>query len=150
LLVALLLALAAFTTPMELWKALSSPQIRYSVKLSLISCTITTILSLWLAVPLGYLLSRYAFPGKELLDALLDIPIVLPPLVVGLALLILFQTPLADMVDRAVQPVAARVLPESWLPLRVTYAIPAVILAQLSVACAFAVRTLRVTFDQIN
>ena len=63
------------------------PEIRYSVKLSLISCTITTILSLWVAVPVGYLLSRFKFVGQNLLDAILDIPIVLPPLVVGLSLL---------------------------------------------------------------
>lgn len=150
LLVALLLAMLAYTTPDHLLKALASPQIQYSVKLSLISCSVTTILSLWLAVPLGYLLSRFDFPGKGLLDSLLDIPIVLPPLVVGLALLILFQTGLAEAIDRAAQPIFAAVLPKRWVPVRVTYAIPAVILAQLSVACAFAVRTLRVTFDQIN
>src|SRR5262249_28483630 len=50
----------------------------------------------------------------------------------GLSLLILFQG-----------------VPE-WLSHRVTYAVPAVILAQFAVSCAFAVRTLRVTFDQIN
>ncbi len=72
-------------------KALSKPEIQYSVKLSLISCTITAILSLWVAVPVGYLLSRHQFFGRNLIDAILDIPIVLPPLVVGLSLLILFH-----------------------------------------------------------
>jgi len=72
-----------------------SPEIRYSIKLSLITCTLTTLLSLWIAVPTGYLMSRYRFPGKRLMDAILDIPIVLPPLVIGLSLLILFQTPSA-------------------------------------------------------
>ena len=71
--------------------ALATPEIQYSVKLSLISCTITTLLSLWVAVPVGYLLSRHQFFGRNLIDAILDIPIVLPPLVVGLSLLILFQ-----------------------------------------------------------
>src|SRR5206468_5821992 len=68
-------------------------------------------------------------------DAIVDIPIVLPPLVIGLSLLILFQTP-----------------PGRWIQqyVRVSYAIPAVILAQFSVAAAFAVRTMRVTFDQIS
>ena len=98
------------------------------------SCCITAILSVWVAVPLGYLLSRHRFPGKWLVDALLDIPIVLPPLVIGLSLLILFQT----LPGRAIQ----RVVP-------ITYAIPSVILAQFAVACAFAVRTMRVSFDQI-
>ncbi|MBI5384803.1 MAG: ABC transporter permease [Verrucomicrobia bacterium] len=126
---------AAFTTPRNLWQTLGSPEIRYAIKLSLISCSITAILSLWVAVPTGYLMSRNKFPGKGLVDAVLDIPIVLPPLIVGLSLLILFQTP----PGRAIQ----KVVP-------ITYAIPSVILAQFAVACAFAVRTMRVTFDQIS
>jgi molybdate transport system permease protein len=135
LILAMLVADLSFTTPHHLLRALASPEIRYSIKLSLISCTLTTLLSLWVAVPAGYLMSRYRFPGKRLVDAILDIPIVLPPLVIGLSLLILFQTP----AGRAIQ---------SLVP--VTYAIPSVILAQFAVACAFAVRTMLVTFDQIS
>jgi molybdate transport system permease protein len=135
LIAAMLVADLSFTTPHHLLHALASPEIRYSIKLSLISCTLTTLLSLWVAVPTGYLMSRYQFPGKRLMDAILDIPIVLPPLVIGLSLLILFQT----APGRAIQ----RVVP-------VTYAIPSVILAQFAVACAFAVRTMLVTFDQIS
>jgi molybdate transport system permease protein len=135
LIVAMLLADLAFTSPWHLLDALRSREIRYAVKLSLISCTITAVLSVWVAVPLGYLLSRHDFFGKRLVDALLDIPIVLPPLVVGLSLLILFQTPLGQAVQRVVP---------------VTYAVPSVILAQFAVAAAFAVRTMRVTFDQIT
>lgn len=112
--------------------ALAAPEIQYSLKLTLISCTVSTILSLWVAIPIGYLLSRYQFFGRNLLDAILDIPIVLPPLVVGLSLLILFQY-----------------MPE-WLRVAVVFQIPAVLLAQFSVACAFAVRTMRATFDQID
>src|SRR5437763_6839514 len=93
LIVGMLIADASFTTPNHLWRALKSREIRYAIRLSLISCTITAILSVWVAVPLGYLLSRYRFPGKALLDVLLDIPIVLPPLVIGLCLLILFASP---------------------------------------------------------
>lgn len=135
LIVAMLAADLSFTTPHHLLQALGSPEIQFSIKLSLITCTLTTLLSLWIAVPTGYLMSRYQFPGKRLMDAILDIPIVLPPLVIGLSLLILFQTP----VGRAIQ---------NFIP--VTYAIPSVILAQFSVACAFAVRTMLVTFDQIS
>jgi molybdate transport system permease protein len=135
LIVGMLAADASFTTPGHLWDALKSREIRYSIKLSLISCTITAILSVWVAVPLGYLMSRYQFRGKVLLDVLLDIPIVLPPLVIGLCLLILFATP----PGRAVQ----KLVP-------VTYEVPSVIIAQFAVAAAFAVRTMRVTFDQIS
>lgn len=119
------------TKPNPLVQALRSRDIQFSIMLSLISCTITTLLSIWVAVPIGYIMSRFDFRGKPLIDTLLDIPIVLPPLVVGLSLLILF-----------------RYAPD-WLSDSVVYKWPAVILAQFMVACAFAVRTMRVSFDQI-
>ncbi|NOY41009.1 MAG: ABC transporter permease [Planctomycetes bacterium] len=112
--------------------ALSDDNIQYSIVLSLVSCTITAILSLIVAIPVGYLLSRHQFFGRNFIDAVLDIPIVLPPLVVGLSLLILFQY----------APVAIRE--------QVVYQLPAVVLAQFVVACAFAVRTMRATFDLID
>ena len=92
LILAMVVADLSYTTPDRLWEALRSPEIRYAIKLSLVSCLVTTVLSLWVAVPLGYLLSRTRFWGKPVLDTILDIPIVLPPLVIGLSLLILFQT----------------------------------------------------------
>jgi molybdate transport system permease protein len=114
---------------------LRDPNIQYSIKLSIISCCLTTVLAMWVSVPVAYLMSRYEFRGKTLLDSLLDIPIVLPPLVIGLSLLILFrQTPL-------------RVVDEYF---GIAFHIPAVILAQFSVAAAFAVRTLRATFDDLS
>jgi molybdate transport system permease protein len=134
LVVAMLLADASFTSPGHLWSALQSREIRYAIRLSLITCSLTAILSVWVATPIGYLLSRHSFRGKALLDAILDIPIVLPPLVIGLSLLILFQTPPGRAIQR-------------FIP--VTYEVPSIVLAQFSVACAFAVRTLRATFDQI-
>src|SRR5689334_22961732 len=73
LIVALLIADLDFTTPDHLFEALASPAIQYAIKLSLISCSITAILSLWVAVPLGYLLARTQFRGKFVVDTLLDI-----------------------------------------------------------------------------
>ncbi len=130
-----LLADAAFVTPTQILKAFHSPEIRYSIRLSFISCTVTMILSVWIGIPVGYVMARYKFPGKSVLDSVIDIPIVLPPLVVGLSLLLLFQSPLGRLAQRFVP---------------VTYEIPAVILAQFSVACAFAIRTLRMAFEQIH
>jgi hypothetical protein len=59
-----------------------------------------------------------------------------------MSLLILFHLPIggASLEDRL----------RSWLGLQVTFAKPAVVLAQFAVACAFAVQTMRVTFDQID
>ncbi|MBD3267289.1 ABC transporter permease subunit [bacterium] len=134
IIIAMLVADLFYTTPWHLFQALNSEEIQYSIKLSLLSCSLTAILSLWVSVPIGYLLSRFTFKGKRVLDSILDIPIVLPPLVIGLSLLILFQTPIGKFIEQYIQ---------------VTYAIPSVILAQFMVACAFAVRTMRNTFDQI-
>lgn len=123
--------------------ALRDRKIQYSIWLSLISCSLSAILSVLVAVPTGYLMSRpwrsirpwlnwLVNLIKLLIDAILDIPIVLPPLVVGLSLLILFQ------------------FFPSFLARSVVYQIPAVVLAQFSVACAFAVRTMKATFDHID
>ena len=120
----------------ELGRAFASREIRAAVWLSLVSCSVTAILSVWVAVPLGYLLSRTRFPGRAAIDLLLDVPLVLPPLVIGLSLLILFQTAPGVWFERYAFPV--------------TYAVAGVVLAQFAVSAAFAARTMRVTFDQIN
>jgi len=147
LIAAMLIAESTYTPPDHIMAALNSPEVRYSIRLSLISCGVTTILSLWVAVPIGYLMSRYQFRGKYFIDAILDIPIVLPPLVIGLCLLILFQTDLGQYIERAFTALTYAI---SGKELGITYEIPAVILSQFMVACAFAVRTMRITFDQIN
>lgn len=176
LIVAMLAAETTYTTPRHIWGSFEKPEIRYAIWLSLVSCAITTVLSLWVSVPIGYLMSRHKFPGKTLVDAILDIPIVLPPLVIGLCLLILFQVQVpqfewlnelvaaksgiehtkaeaAEMaaqtqsVDEVIRKVTKVIFGRA---IGVTYEIPSIILAQFMVACAFAVRTMRVTFDQIG
>ena len=122
-------------------QALGKSEIRFSILLSLISCSLSAIISLFVAVPIGYLLARTQFYGRRFVDTLLDIPIILPPLVVGLSLLILFQFwPLTGRI-----PGIGASLNEL-----VVYQVPAVILAQFAVAAAFAVRTMKATFEQIN
>ena len=134
-LVALLGSAATYTSPHHLAAALGSREIRFSIGLSLITCTASALLALLLAAPVGYLLSRGRFPGKEVLDALLDIPIVLPPLVVGLCLLIFFQTTAGKLIERAIP---------------FTYTVYGVVLAQFVIGAAFAVRTMRGVFDHLS
>jgi molybdate transport system permease protein len=129
----MVLADVAFTTPGHLIAALRSEQIRFAIRLSLISSTISAVLSVWVGVSLGYILSRWVPETtagqlvKGAVDSIIDIPIVLPPLVIGLSLLILFRS-------------------VRWI----TYETPSVVIAQLSVAAAFAVRAMKVSFDQIS
>lgn len=149
LIVAMLAADATFTSIPSMLATLESPDIRFSMWLSIISCTASAVLSVVVAVPIGFLMSRKSFWGKSLIDSVLDVPIVLPPLVVGLSLLILFQikirgdATLDDLITGALNAVGISVR-------SITYEVPAVILAQFTVACAFSVRTMRVTFDQID
>lgn len=142
LIVLLLAADIAFTSFQDFWDALCTPEIQSAFRMTLLTCTAAAIISLWIATPLGYLLSRYRFFGRWMVDTLVDIPIVLPPLVLGLSLLILFHLPIGGWEL------------EHWLredlDFPVTYRWPAIVLAQFAVACAFAVRTMRVTFDQID
>lgn len=144
LIVLLLLADLLFTSFSAFTTALQQPEILAAFQLTMKTCTAAAVLSVWAAVPLGYMLSRYSFPGRQLIDVIVDIPIVLPPLVLGLSLLILFHQPFPGttwVLDRWLQ--------ERW-GFAVTYRWPAVVLAQFAVACAFSVRTMRVTFDQIH
>ena len=125
LILLLLLADIAFTSPTHFFQALAKPEIQAATRLTLATCTVSAILSLWVAIPLGYLLSRFSFRGRALIDCLIDIPIVLPPMVLGLSLLILFNHVRLGGVSL-----------EEWLQQRlnvqVTFAVPAVILAQFT------------------
>lgn len=157
LIAAMLAADLSFASASDLLKAFQSQEIRYSIGLSLVSCTVSALLSMLAAVPAGYLLSRFQFRGKRLAEGLFDIPIALPPLVVGISLLILFQTPPGDFLEKIVAG-AARYTGFNalmrWIGAPevegVAYETPAVVLAQFTVAAAFAVRAMRVSFDQID
>lgn len=73
------------------WRALpdllAGPLAREALRLSLLSSLAATALSLLLGVPLAYLLARHDFPGRSLLRGLVLLPLVLPPVVGGVALL---------------------------------------------------------------
>lgn len=138
LVAAMLLADFALTSPAALWQAFQRPEIVHALRLSLASSFLSTLLALGVAVPLGYLLSRgssatgWRRGALVVIETLLEMPLVLPPVVVGFSLLILFQWgPLSGIADRVV------------------FQTPAIVLAQFTVVSALAVRMLRVTFDQI-
>ena len=127
----------------RLWEEIAKPEILFSIKLTLITCTLSALLSVFFAIPIAYLLARHRFPLRSVFDALLDIPIVLPPLVIGLSLLILFHQ--VNVFGDTIENWCERVFGTG-----VTFRVPAVILAQFTVACAFAIRAVKATMDQIN
>lgn len=135
LILSLVLANVLYLTPAGL-EGFNTPQIRYAIWFSLVTSSLSALLSTLVAVPLGYVMARTDFRGKRLIDAVLDVPIVLPPLVVGLSLLILFQTWPGRIFQAHVFPV--------------TYQRISVVIAQFAVGAAFAVRAMKITFDQMT
>jgi molybdate transport system permease protein len=78
-------------TPWEtLPRRLAEPEVFAALRLSLQTATIATLGCLALGVPLAWLLARVPFPGRRLVRALVTVPLVLPPVVGGIALLLVF------------------------------------------------------------
>ncbi|MEV6527532.1 ABC transporter permease [Longispora sp. NPDC051575] len=69
---------------------LAEPTVLAALRLSLVTASIATVVSLLLGVPLAWLLARVEFPGRRLVRALVTLPLVLPPVVGGVALLLVF------------------------------------------------------------
>lgn len=90
LLVLPLVGLLSRTPWAELPRRLVEPELLTALRLSLVSATVATLLSLLLGVPLAWLLARVDFPGRRLVRALVTVPMVLPPVVGGVALLLVF------------------------------------------------------------
>nr|BFE65684.1 ABC transporter permease [Dactylosporangium thailandense] len=82
-----LLIRAPWTTLPE---RIAQPGVLTALRLSLQSATIATVLCLVLGVPLAWLLARVDFPGRRFVRALVTVPLVLPPVVGGVALLLVF------------------------------------------------------------
>ena len=69
---------------------LQEPGILAALKLSLLTATLATAVSVVLGVPMAWVLARAEFPGRRLVRALVTVPLVLPPVVGGVALLLVF------------------------------------------------------------
>ncbi|MBN2474785.1 MAG: ABC transporter permease [Pirellulales bacterium] len=117
-------------------EVLRSPEIRAALKLSLWTTGVTVVLGLLFAVPMGYALSRYRFPGHALVDSIVDLPIILPPLVVGLSLLVFFQTSAGNWIEEA--------------GLKFVFQRKGIILCQWLVSASFGIRAIKLTFDGID
>jgi molybdate transport system permease protein len=77
-------------TTSDFFDAVSSSESVDALRLSLVTTGISLALILCFGTPVAYVLSRASFPGRDVLDALIDLPIVLPPAVCGLGLLMAF------------------------------------------------------------
>lgn len=111
--------------------AVASPVVLDALWLSLVTTAISLVITVVLGLPLAIVLARRRFRGKGLLEAVVDLPIVLPPSVAGLALLLVFGR-------RGVLSA-----PFEVLGISVPFTTIAVILAQVFVSAPFFVRSAR-------
>ncbi|WP_336922497.1 ABC transporter permease [Aquipuribacter sp. SD81] len=128
LLVLPLLALVVRTPWSRLGEVVTDPQVRQALGLSLGTATVSTLLCLLLGVPLAWLLARTSLPGRRVVRALVTVPLVLPPVVGGVALLLLLGR--NGLLGRPL---------DVWLGVTVPFSTAAVVLAQTFVALPFLV-----------
>ena len=84
------IGLLARISPAELLAHLGEPRVLDALRLSLVTSASATLVIVLLGTPTAYLLATRSFPGKRLIEVLVDLPMVLPPTVAGFALLMAF------------------------------------------------------------
>ena len=123
-----LIGLLVRTPWATLWPQLTAPGVGEALRLSLISATSATVISLVLGVPLAWVLARSAGRGRSVLRALVTVPLVLPPVVGGVALFLVLGR----------QGLVGRWLFE-WTGVTIPFTTPAVVIAETFVAMPFLV-----------
>jgi molybdate transport system permease protein len=122
----------------ELSNNLTSSLVLDALRLSAITSTVTLAIAVILGTPLAYVLARYEFPGKAFVDLMVDLPIVLPPTVAGVALLVAFGR----------RGVVGEYL-DDW-GLTIGFTTTAVVLAQLFVSAPFYIRTVKAGIEAVE
>jgi molybdate transport system permease protein len=128
LLVVPLLGLVVRTPWGQLGDLLTKPEVREALVLSLVCATSATVISLVLGVPLAWVLARAQLPGIRLLRALVTLPLVLPPVVGGVALILVLGR--RGLVGQYL---------DLWFGITIPFTTTAVVIAETFVAMPFLV-----------
>ncbi|MEW5921903.1 MAG: ABC transporter permease [Bacillota bacterium] len=131
----LIISLYSFFSTEHLLRIVASARTLYAVRLSIVAASITVLVSMILAIPAAYALSRYHFVGKRAVDTLLELPLFVSPAALGAMILIFFNTPLGTWIQGNVQ--------------QFVFTVYGVILAQLIAVLGIAVRLVKAVFDEI-
>jgi molybdate transport system permease protein len=129
--------------------SIHKPIVVQALRLTVATSLITLLISVAFGTPLAYGLARARFPGKRLIDTLVDLPIVLPPVVAGVGLLVAFGR--RGLVGQYLQgsftiPLIGLQLPE----LSLSFSTTAVVLAQIFVSAPFFIRAARAGFARVE
>ena len=137
LLICIIISILGRISIENLLDALASEEVRFAVILSVKCSIVAIILALLVGIPSGYALARYNFKGKEIIDSLINLPILLPPLVLGFGLLLLLgNTPVGNFISENIMDIV--------------FTQNGIILAQFIIATPFIIRTTRAVFEGID
>ncbi|SDF07003.1 ABC transporter permease [Rhodospira trueperi] len=131
-------ALATHLDAADLAAVMANEETLFAIGLSLRTSLVSLALALVLGIPAAHLLARHRFPGKAVLETLLDLPLVTPPLVAGVGLLFLLgrQSPVGGGL--------------AALGIDLLFSPAGIILAQTYVAASIVVRTARTAFQEVE
>lgn len=122
--------------PADVWKLFTAKAVVRALKLSVVTSLGTLALVIVTATPAGYALSRFHFPGRALVNALVDVPIFLPPVVVGVSLLAFFGFGLGGSIKQALNGVGISLV--SWI---------GIVLCQYVMTMSYGIRSIKAAFD---
>ena len=122
---------AAGISSADFWNLVSSQRVQASFFLSFGSSLIAAVINVFFGLLLAWSLVRYSFPGKRLVDALIDLPFALPTAVAGIALTTLYAT--NGWIGHIVEP-------WGW---KIAYTRVGVTLALIFIGLPFVVRTVQ-------
>ena len=131
-------ALFLRTTPDLFFSTLSTPEVMSALFLSLSTSVVSLGIVILVGTPFVYVHCRNDYPGKVIIDTLIDLPLVLPPAVAGLALLVLWGR--AGLLVHYL----------SLFGISIAFTTLAVIMAQIFVASPFYLRQAKSLFEQLD
>jgi len=118
---------------------LSQERVLFALRMSVATSLTTLILVMLTAVPVGYALSRYRFPGRALANTVVDVPIVLPPVVIGISLLAFFSFGVGEPIRRALA--TANLSLVSGL---------GIVMCQYLMAVSYCIRSVKTAFQGVD
>lgn len=124
--------------PALLWASMQQPEVLEALQLSILTTTISTLLAVLFGLPVAFVLARMHFPGRKLLETLVTMPTVLPPVVAGVALLLTFGR--FGLIGRYLSP----------LGITIPFTTVAVVMAQMFVSSPFFVNSARAGLEQLD
>lgn len=116
--------------------ALASQEVTFAVKLSLFTASVSTVICILLAVPTAYALTKTAMPCKQLMQMIIELPLSLPYLVLGLSLLLVFASDFGKILAAA--------------GFKIIFTKSGIIAAHVIVNLPFMVRMLRTAFGAVD